>query len=102
MEDKIEFSVFWDAYDKKVGSKKSKEKWNKLDLEIQMKILKHVELYKEAQPDKQFRKDPYSYLYNETYYDEIIDRRRNATINQGPTFREYSDIVNDISGEFAN
>ena len=99
--DKIEFSVFWDAYDKKIGAKKCHEKWDKLDLEEQMAALKHIKLYVKSTPNKQYRKNPETYLNNDSWEDEIIDRSNNATINKGPSFEQYSDIINDIRSEFS-
>lgn len=72
--EKIPFETFWDAYNKKVG-KKSKliAKWDKLTLETQKRILGHIKLYKQAQPNKQYRKNPETYLNNESWKDEIIN-----------------------------
>ena len=69
----IEFEVFWNLYDKKRGEvEKLKTKWNKLtDTERQL-IIKNIPLYKSAQPDKQFRKDPETYLNQKSWNDEII------------------------------
>lgn len=73
--EKIAFDVFWDSYDKKVGSKsKLVKKWDSLPLAEQELILTHIPEYKLAQPDKQFRKDPSTYLNNKSWEDEIIHR----------------------------
>jgi len=73
-DNKIPFDVFWNTYDKKVGKPKCEPKWNKLPEETQLEILKHLELYKESQPDKQYRKNPEVYLNNKSWNDEIIIR----------------------------
>jgi hypothetical protein len=73
-DNKIPFDVFWDAYDKKVGKPNCEKKWNKLKEETQFEILNHIELYKESQPDKQYRKNPEVYLNNKSWNDEIINR----------------------------
>ena len=35
-------------------------------------IMKYIPLYKEAQPDKKFRKDPDTFLNNKSWNDELI------------------------------
>jgi hypothetical protein len=73
---KIPFDTFWNAYDKKVGKKSELiEKWDEFPLDIQEKILAHIECYKIARPDKQYRKDPETYFNNESWNDEIIKNR---------------------------
>jgi uncharacterized protein YdaU (DUF1376 family) len=71
----IDFEIFWDAYDKKVGNKeKIKEKWDKLSEEIQLKILSHIGLYIQATPDKQYRLNPETYLNQKGWTHEIIKK----------------------------
>jgi len=78
---KIDFDTFWDLYDKKVGDKtKLKKKWDKLSLEIQTKALEHITEYKKAQQDKQYRKNPDTYLNNKSWNDEIISKDQTQTI----------------------
>ena len=71
----IDFEWFWNDYDKKVGDKqKLKKKWNKLtDIERQ-NAMNYLELYKQSVPDKQFRKNPETFLNNKSWNDEIINR----------------------------
>ena len=69
----ISFNTWWDLYDKKVGSKtKLESKWNKLTNDQRTQAISHTRQYIIAQPDKQYRKNPDTYLNNESYYDEII------------------------------
>ena len=69
----ISFDTWWDLYDKKVGSKiKLQTKWNKLTDDQRTQAIKHTKEYIIAQPDKQYRKNPDTYLNNESFYDEII------------------------------
>ena len=69
----ISFSEFWDLYDKKVGSRsKLEKKWNSLTNEQREIAMKHIPKYKASQPDKKVRKNPETYLNNESFYDEII------------------------------
>lgn len=79
----ISFNTWWNLYDKKVGSKtKLESKWNKLTDDQRTQAIKHTKEYKIAQPDKQYRKNPDTYLNNESFYDEIIKHKE---FNQVPT-----------------
>jgi len=69
----IHFDFFWDFYDKRVGEKgKIKKKWDKLTDEERQKAFNFIESYKIVQPDKQFRKNPETFLNNKSWNDEII------------------------------
>ncbi len=69
----IDFDIFWDLYDKKVGEKvKLKKKWGNLTDKERETAIAHIPLYKKSKPDKQFRKDPQTYLNNKSFNDEII------------------------------
>jgi hypothetical protein len=53
----ISFNLFWDLYDKQVGSKeKLQKKWEKLPLEERLAIFAYLPKYKEAQPNKKYWK----------------------------------------------
>ena len=69
----IPFSDFWNLYDKKVGDlQKLKKKWALLKDEERTKVMDHLPLYVKATPQKKYRKDPYTYLNNSGWTDEII------------------------------
>jgi predicted nuclease with TOPRIM domain len=69
----IDFDFFWDYYDKRVGDKgKIKKKWDNLTDEERQKAFNFIESYKIVQPDKQFRKNPETFLNNKSWNDEII------------------------------
>jgi len=71
----IDFEWFWNEYDKKIGDKqKLKKKWNKLTDEERQNAMNYLELYKQSVPDKQFRKNPETFLNNKSWNDEIINR----------------------------
>jgi len=67
-----DFSIFWNLYDKKVGQTKCKTKWNKLSAKDKQAILDVLPAYKNAKPDKQFRKNPETFLNNRSWEDEIV------------------------------
>jgi hypothetical protein len=71
----IDFDWFWNEYDKKIGDKqKLKKKWNKLTDEERQNAMNYLDLYKQSVPDKQFRKNPETFLNNKSWNDEIINR----------------------------
>jgi len=71
----IDFEWFWNEYDKKVGDKqKLKKKWNKLTDDERQNAMNYLDLYKQSVPDKQFRKNPETFLNNKSWNDEIINR----------------------------
>jgi hypothetical protein len=75
------FDEFWDLYDKKIGSKdKLRGKYEKLSLQDRELIFLHVPKYKIANPDKQYRKNPETYLNNKSWLDEIIMPTKRETI----------------------
>jgi len=90
----IDFDIFWNLYDKKVGDKiKLKKKWESLTNEEREKATIHIPLYKKAKPDKQFRKDPQTYLNNKSFNDEIIGNiQTNIEKPKEVDTREYWEI----------
>ena len=75
------FDFFWSLYDKKVGKPKAQKLWAKLSLDERKACLAYIPLYKQAQPDKQFRKNPETFLRNHSWNDELI-YRNNAADNK--------------------
>lgn len=73
---KLDFSVFWDLYNKRVGDKSGcKKKWDKLSLETQNKIIKTLPGFKSKIEDKKFQPHPSTYLKQERWNDEAIEAR---------------------------
>lgn len=73
-EEKQSFETFWNLYDKKVGKKeKLVKKWDSLNLATQNQILEYLPKYIKAVPDKQFRKNPETFLNNDGWNDEIVE-----------------------------
>jgi len=73
------FEDFWDLYDKKRGDKeKVQKKWVKLKQSEKEEIMDYLPRYIQAQPDKQYRKDPATFLNNKSWNDEIITRKKPA------------------------
>ena len=74
------FSDFWEAYDKKRGDKdKLAKKWDKLPQAEKEAIMDYIPRYLKAVPDKQYRKDPQTFLNNKSWNDEIIENGKSST-----------------------
>lgn len=77
------FDDFWDAYDKKVGRDKCEGKWEYVSQSDREKIMAHIPLYKDAQPNKKYRKNPETYFNNKSWNDEIIISNEQGTTKNG-------------------
>lgn len=84
--DGIEFDDFWNAYGKKVDTAKCKAKWKKLTTEQHKEIMANVFDYVAANSDKQYRKNPLTYLNGQCWLDEIIERQPQPTYTQVPNY----------------
>ena len=79
----LSFEIFWDRYDKKVGRPKCEKLWSKLTIEERKMCLDYIPLYKQAQPEKCYRKNPETFLRNKSWNDELIFKN-NGTDNKPP------------------
>lgn len=87
-----EFEIFWNLYDKKVGDKeKIKNKFFKLKDEERKKIFETLPKYVQSTLDKQYRKNPETYLNNKSWNDEIVTRP-DPFINSNPGIERPSDF----------
>lgn len=66
------FGTWWNKYNKKTGRELTQKKWINLTFEEIQTCLNVVDKYVESKPDKQFRKDPATYLNQKCWDDEII------------------------------
>jgi hypothetical protein len=81
-----EFNKFWNYYDKKVKRIKCLAKWLRLSAADQILIREHLPKYIKSTPDKKFRKDPSTYLNNESWNDEIISSQKSEdNLNSKPS-----------------
>lgn len=72
----IEFNVFWNLYDKKVGSKdKCITKWNNLSNEDRQRIIDTLPNFKSQIKDKQYQPYPETYLNGKRWNDEITEQK---------------------------
>lgn len=66
------FDDFWNLYDKKEDRDKCERKWNLLSESDRKEIMEKLPPYIEATPDKKFRKNPFTYLNNKAWNNEIV------------------------------
>lgn len=78
----IAFEKFWNLYDKKIDRPKSESKWNKLTDNERADIMEYIPLYIKSQPDKQYRKNPVTFLNNKSWNNEIIEGEKYSFKNQ--------------------
>lgn len=88
------FESFWNLYDKKVEKDACKKKFLKLDLPVIEKILQVVPNYVSTTPDKQYRKNPETWINNKCWDDELILRlpeipKKQINTNIQPTYGEW-------------
>lgn len=74
--DEASFEYWWNLYDKKRGKRKAFLKWKALPLYKRRDCILATPAYVKSTPDPQFRKDPQTYLNNESYYDEFIPQKQ--------------------------
>ncbi len=65
------FAEFWNIYDKKDGSAKCKMKWKRLKESEKDLVFKVLPNYILSTPDKQYRKNPLTWLNGEHWNDDI-------------------------------
>lgn len=68
------FDDWWTAYDKKVDRAKCEKKFQKTTQEAREKMMQHTEDYVKSTPDVQYRRNPITYLNNESWNNEIVIR----------------------------
>lgn len=73
----IPFDDFWNLYDKKRGDKgKLSRRWDKMSAKDKEVIMAYIPAYKDATPDKQYRKDPQTFFNNRSWEDELITSKK--------------------------
>ena len=94
------FNVFWDKYDKKVDRHKCLLKWMRLKQTEIEQIFQHVEKYVDSTNDKQYRKNPLTYLNSKSYENEIIESNtvENGKKSISTKYREAWEKANNQGG----
>jgi hypothetical protein len=89
------FEKFWDLYDKKVGDKlKLQKKFSRLSKKDISAIFEFIPRYKYAVPDKQFRKNPETFLNQKSWNDEIIATNRNKSKHPAVDYQSNKEHAN--------
>lgn len=83
----ISFDEFWNAYGKKEDRVNSEKKWNSLSQADREKVMADIPAYKKSKPDKQFRKNPLTYLNGKCW----LDREGEVPNSQTPQTTEQND-----------
>ena len=73
-EKKDMFNEFWDRYDKKINRDDCLKKWKKLSISDMQDALKIVDIYVRSTPDKQYRKNPSTWIYQKAWRNEVISK----------------------------
>jgi hypothetical protein len=97
--DEFSFDSFWDLYDKKVGKYKAKLLYDKISKDDKVKMFNHIPLYKQSKSDKQYLKDPETYLRNKAWEDEIIFQPEQQEESK---YLNLFNIYKEIQDEYAN
>lgn len=69
-----DFDYWWKLYGKAVGRKDCEKKWAKMTVKEREDCIAATPAYVASTPDKQFRKNPLSYINQKAWNDEIIPR----------------------------
>jgi len=87
----IQFNEFWDVYNKKTNLAKCKKKYLKLSQADKDKIQLTLPTYIQSTPDKQYRKNPETYLNNQSWNDEVIQRNTGQPKSTG-MFGDFHEV----------
>lgn len=98
----LDFDTFWREYDKKVERRKAEALWKRLSKRDRAAAMAYLPLYKQAKPDKQFRKNPAVFLRGRTWEDELIGLPQKTPKTEAtqqdaplPTLDEFGTRIND-------
>lgn len=95
------FDDFWDLYDKKVDRNKCEKKYKKIEQGAREKIMHHLGMYVAATPDKQFRKNPETYLNNQSWENEVIKSETNGHIKTNNGTIKPTGTGKTFSGDYS-
>ena len=96
------FEDFWNAYNKKIGSKSNVEKkFLKLNQDTKEIIMNYIFDYVKATPDKQYRANPETFLNQKRWENEIINQngqgsKKGFTQRVGQYYQETDSNYKDL------
>lgn len=91
------FDEFWSTYGKSVDKTKCKAKFEKLSNEIKLKIKEVLPLYIQSTPDKQFRKNPQTWLNGQCWNDEVKTIMKEETVEEMNDRMLYENVMKKIN-----
>lgn len=68
-----EFEMWWNVYNKKRGKDKCQKRWARLSKKDRQACIAATPAYVRSISEKQYQKDPFTYLNGRCWEDEIID-----------------------------
>ena len=85
------FEDFWSRYDKKVNKEDCLKKWKRLSISDMNEALSMVDRYVRSTPDKQYRKNPATWIYQKGWRNEVIVKgKQEKTTYKAPKFTDVS------------
>ena len=84
------FDDFWELYDKKVDRARCEKKWSRLTQQEKEDAINYIPDYKLAQPEKQFRRNPESFINNKTWNNELITKTRQGNNAKIPLASDFT------------
>ena len=91
------FDEFWSTYDKSVDKQKCKTKFEKLSDKVKLKIKEVLPLYVKSTPEKQFRKNPQTWLNGECWNDEVKTIMKEETVEEMNDRMLYENVMKKIN-----
>lgn len=73
-----DFEQWWNLYNKKRGKDKCQKRWARMTKKERQACIAATPAYVRSITDKQFQKDPFTYLNGRCWQDEIIDPYGNS------------------------
>lgn len=90
-EEKFPFEKAWELYGRKGNKKTCIRKWANLKNHCREAAMKHIPLYVEATPDRQYRKNFETYINQEAWNDEVIFRKDAGTSGDDDELKKMID-----------
>lgn len=92
------FSEFWLDYDKQVAETQCEALWESISPSDREAIRAYISKYKQAQPNKRFRKNPVTFLRERAWEDEIINE---TTVSKGQK-QNTATVLHTEASEYDN
>lgn len=95
----VDFEEWWNAYGKKRGKEKCKKKWAKMSPRDKRACIEATPGYVASTPEVLYRKDPYTYLNNKSWNDELIFRQPTQQQQQQQRLDEAARVISSYAKE---